>query len=48
MYKNDKFIRRYSESFKLKILEELSAGKYSKYELSRIYSVASSTINDWI
>lgn len=48
MYKNDKFIRRYSESFKLKILEELSTGKYSKYELARIYGLASSTINQWI
>ncbi len=48
MYKNDKFIRRYSESFKLKVLEELSTGKHSKYELSKIYDVASSTINVWI
>ncbi len=48
MYKNDKVVRRFSESFKLKVLEELSTGKYSKRELSKIYGVASSTFNDWI
>lgn len=40
--------RRYSESFKLKILSELSTGKYSKRQLSMIYGLRSSTINDWI
>ena len=35
MYKNDGVTRRYSESFKLKILAELSTGKYSKRQLSR-------------
>ncbi|MFT7591953.1 MAG: hypothetical protein ACI9UJ_001882, partial [bacterium] len=29
MYQNDKVVRRYSESFKLKILDELSTGNYS-------------------
>lgn len=48
MYKNNKIIRRYSESFKLKILSELSTGKYTKYKLSRIYGINSSTINEWI
>ena len=48
MYKNDKVVRRFSESFKLKVLEELSTGKYSKRELSKIYGVASSTFNMWI
>lgn len=48
MYQNDHLLRRFSESFKLKILAELSTGKYSKRELSRLYGVASSTINDWI
>ena len=45
MYKNDGVTRRYSESFKLKILAELSTGKYSKRQLSRIYGIQSSTIN---
>jgi transposase-like protein len=48
MYKNEKVTRRYSEGFKLKILSELSTGKYSKSELSRIYGLQSSTINEWI
>jgi transposase-like protein len=48
MYKNDHVTRRYSEGFKLKILDELSAGKYSKRQLSMIYGLRSSTINDWI
>lgn len=48
MYKNDQVTRRYSEGFKLKILSELSTGKYSKRELSRIYGINSSTVNDWI
>jgi transposase-like protein len=48
MYKNDRVTRRYSEGFKLKILAELSTGKYSKRELSRIYGLRSSTINEWI
>ena len=30
MYKNDKAVRRFSKSFKLKVLDELSTGKYSK------------------
>jgi transposase-like protein len=48
MYKNDQVTRRYSEGFKLKILSELSSGKYSKRQLSRIYGLQSSTINGWI
>ena len=48
MYKKEKIIRRYSESFKLKILSELSTGKYTKRELGRIYSLQNSTINEWI
>jgi transposase-like protein len=48
MYQNDQVTRRYSEGFKLKILAELSTGKYSKRELSRIYGIQSSTVNDWI
>jgi transposase-like protein len=48
MYKNDQVTRRYSEGFKLKILSELSGGKFSKRQLSRIYGLQSSTINEWI
>ena len=48
MYKNDKVIRRYSEPFKLKILAELSTGKYTKSELGKLYSIAPTTVNEWI
>ena len=48
MYKNDQVYRRYSESFKLKILSELSTGKYNKRQLGRIYGIKNSTINEWI
>jgi transposase len=48
MYKNGKVIRRYSESFKLKILSELSTGNYNKRDLGRIYGLQNSTINEWI
>jgi len=48
MYKNDRIIRRYSEAFKLKILAELSSGKYSKKQLAEIYGMRYNTINDWI
>ncbi len=47
-YKNEHVTRRYSEGFKLKILSELSTDKYIKRELSRIYGIQSSTVNEWI
>ena len=40
MYKNDGINKRYSEGYKLKILAELSTGKYNKTELGRLYGVA--------
>ncbi|MFT7592143.1 MAG: transposase-like protein [bacterium] len=48
MYQNDKVVRRYSESFKLKVLDELSTGKYSKKKLGNLYGVNPSTVNEWI
>jgi len=48
MYKNDNVTRRYSESFKLKLLSELSSGKYSKRQIARIYGVSPNTFNVWI
>ena len=48
MYKNDMVTRRYSEGFKLKILAELSTGKYSKKKLGEIYGINRTTINEWI
>jgi transposase-like protein len=48
MYKNDGIVKKYSEGFKLKILAELSTGKYSKQQLGAIYGVNRTTINGWI
>ena len=48
MYKNDKVIRRYSEPFKLKILDELSTGKLNKSQLGKLYGINPTPINEWI
>jgi transposase-like protein len=48
MLKNKQTIKRFSESVKLQVLSELSEGKYTKRELSRMYNVGPSTITDWI
>jgi len=48
MYKNDGINKRYSEGYKLKILAELSTGKYNKTELGRLYGINRTTINKWI
>ncbi|MBL4905996.1 MAG: transposase [Sneathiella sp.] len=41
-------MRRYSESFKLKILAELTKGNHSKRQIALTYGIQSSTINVWI
>lgn len=48
MYKNDGYVRRYSESFKLKVLAELTKGNHSKRQIGILYGIQSSTINEWI
>jgi transposase-like protein len=48
MYKNNKVVKRYSVSFKLKILNELSKGELSKTQLGKLYGVSPSTINEWM
>jgi transposase-like protein len=48
MYKNDGYVRRYSESFKLKVLAELSKGNHSKRQIGLLYGIQPSTINQWI
>ena len=48
MYKNDRVTRSYSEPFKLKILAELSTGKYTKNQLGKLYGINPITINEWI
>ena len=46
--KDNRTIRRYSESLKMKVLQELSQGKYSKTELRRVYGLGAGTIYAWI
>lgn len=48
MYNNDGINRRYSEGYKLKVLAELSTGKYDKTELSKLYGINRTTLNKWI
>jgi hypothetical protein len=48
MYKNEKVTRRYSESYKLKILSKLSAENYNKRDFGGIYGLQNSTINECI
>lgn len=48
MYKYDGYVRRYSESFKLKVLAELTKGNHSKRQIALTYGIQSSTINVWI
>ena len=48
MYKNDRVTRRYSEPFKLKILDEITTGKLNKNQLGKLYGIAPTTINEWI
>ncbi len=48
MYKNDGYVKRYSESFKLKVLAELTKGNFSKRQIALTYVIQSSTINVWI
>ena len=48
MYKNDKAIRRYSEPFQLKILDEPTNRKFNKYQLCKAYGITPTTSNEWI
>ncbi len=48
MTKKEFIVKNYSEAFKLKILNDLSSGKYSKSELAALYGLSVSLINKWI
>lgn len=43
-----KELRRYSENFKLKVLHELESGKYSTYEIVKLYGISPNSIYNWI
>ena len=48
MLKDNRVIKRYSESFKLKVLSELSNGKYTKSQILSIYDIGNGTLTYWI
>jgi transposase-like protein len=48
MLKNKQPIRRFSESLKLKILAEITKGKHTKGQISDMYGIGRTTVNDWI
>ena len=48
MLKDNRILRSYSESFRLKLLSELEQGKYTKNELCRVYDVNPGTLYGWI
>lgn len=46
--KDSRIVRQYSESFKLKVLEELSQGKSTKNELVKKYGISFGSLYFWI
>lgn len=48
MIKDSREVKRYSESFKLKVLTEIEKGKYSKNEICRVYGIGVGSIYSWI
>ena len=48
MLKDNRTIKRYSESFKLKVLSEIESGKYSKNEVCNVYGIGIGSLYKWI
>lgn len=48
MLKDNRTVRRYSETFKLKILHELDTGKHTKCDIYKIYGIGVGTLYGWI
>ena len=46
--KNNRTLRRYSEAFKFKVLQEISEGRITKKEASRKYGCSEAAIFSWI
>ena len=46
--KDRRTVKRYSESFKQKVLQELKEGRYNKNEIMQKYSIGAGTIYSWI
>ena len=48
MLKDNRTIKKYSESFKLKVLSEIESGKYSKTEVCNVYGIGPPSLYRWI
>lgn len=48
MLKDNRTVKRYSESFRLKVLSEIEHGKYTKNEVCQFYGIGIGTIYSWI
>ena len=46
--KDSRIVKCYSEVFKQKVLQEITDGKYSKREASRVYGMSNGSVNNWI
>jgi transposase-like protein len=48
MLKDNRTIKKYSESFKLKVLSEIESGKYTKTEVCKLYNIGFGSLYSWI
>lgn len=48
MLKDNRTIKRYSESFKLQVLSDLETGKFTKREIFRVYGIGPGSLESWI
>ena len=48
MLKDNRTIKKYSESFKLKVLSEIESGKYTKAEVCKLYGIGYGSLYKWI
>ena len=46
--KDSRIVKRYSEVFKQKVLQDIATGKYSKQEVIRVYGLSNGSIYNWI
>lgn len=46
--KDSRIVKRYSEAFKQKVLQDIATGKYNKQEAIRVYGLSSGAIYNWI
>ena len=46
--KDSRIVKRYSEVFKQKVLQDIATGRYSKQEAIRVYGLSNGAIYNWI